>query len=210
MTLRGSDCPSADRDMTLRGSDCPFVDHDSILDDIKDKSTLRGSDCPSDHDASPVPSRGSASSLTSTSRPPKKARLKKTQPKTALRLQYRRQLPTCTIPDVDAYVCTLAHSTNATIPPPHEDILLDPALIFHAQTSPDSVSPSIPHPTTNAYTTIDSKAGTLTQSQMLKLPDMANFIKAQLLELQGLLKMDVLDLLPIAQKPSHARLLSSI
>jgi len=45
---------------------------------------------------------------------------------------------------------------------------------------------------------------------MLKQPDMASFLKAQLPELQGLQKLDVFDLLPIAQKPAHAQLLNAI
>jgi hypothetical protein len=104
----------------------------------------------------------------------------------------------------------MAHHASEPQTPPAIDDFLDPISLFQATTNPDFINPinilTAPH----AFTAVDSQANTLTQSQMLKQHDMANFIKAQIPELDGLAKMDVFDLLPIAQKPTQARLLSSI
>lgn len=45
---------------------------------------------------------------------------------------------------------------------------------------------------------------------MLKDTDKTKFLQAQQPELRGLQKMDVFDIKPMASKPSHAKLLSSI
>lgn len=62
----------------------------------------------------------------------------------------------------------------------------------------------------HAYPAVDSKADTLTQSQMLKDPESSKFVQAQHPEIAGLQKMEVFDIKPMALKPKHAKLLSSI
>ncbi len=62
----------------------------------------------------------------------------------------------------------------------------------------------------HAYPIVDNKKETLTQSQMLRDPDMAAFIKSQPKEGQGLLDMDVFDIHHISTKLTDARNLSSI
>jgi hypothetical protein len=57
---------------------------------------------------------------------------------------------------------------------------------------------------------VDKKNDTLTQSQMLKDEDAPAFINSQVKEMQGLINMDVFDILHISTKPELARLLSSI
>jgi len=209
--LRGSDRPSSDPDHALQRSDNPSPDKDKPLDVFGDCKVSRGSDCPSD----PIDNQGTlrkddpSSTALFDTRPAKRARSQNTNSDTALRPQYPRQYPKNTVPDIDAYVCTLANSPNGAMTLSVDETLLDPVL-FHAPTTPGSVFPANSPATHPASTAVDSKADTLTQSQMLKQPDVADFLKAQLPELQGLVKMDVFDLLPIAQKPSHARLLSSI
>jgi len=64
--------------------------------------------------------------------------------------------------------------------------------------------------TVHAYPTINNKADTLTQSQMLKADDAHQFIASQPAEISGLLKMGVFDIKPMSQKPHNARLFSSI
>jgi len=56
----------------------------------------------------------------------------------------------------------------------------------------------------------DTKADTLSQSQMLKDPDREQFINSQSAEIKGLQKMEVFDILPIHTKPAQAKLLSAI
>jgi hypothetical protein len=62
----------------------------------------------------------------------------------------------------------------------------------------------------HACNIVDNKADTLTQSQMLKATDSADFIAAQPKEIKGLLDMGVFEILPMSSKPPLARLLSSI
>jgi len=73
---------------------------------------------------------------------------------------------------------------------------------------------TLPHETIDtplhAFSIVDNKADTLTQSQMLKAEDSPQFIASQPKEIQGLLDMKVFEILPINTKPSNARLLSSI
>ncbi len=100
-------------------------------------------------------------------------------------------------------------------------------IAHHPSPTPDQTSASIP-PDPDIYASlidlpfelpdmllhsfhvVDNKADTLTQSQMLKDVDHKKFIDTQSPELQGLQKMDVFDIQPIAKKPPQARLLSSI
>jgi hypothetical protein len=104
----------------------------------------------------------------------------------------------------------MAHHAYGPQTQPAIDDFLDPISIFPPTTNPDFITPINIPTAPHAFTAVDSQADTLTQSQMLKQHDMANFLKAQIPELDGLTKMDVFDLLPIAQKPTQARLLSSI
>jgi hypothetical protein len=62
----------------------------------------------------------------------------------------------------------------------------------------------------HAFPAVDSKADTLTQSQMLSDPDRLSFIQSQLPEIQGLLTMDVFNIKKMSELPPRARLLSSI
>ncbi len=62
----------------------------------------------------------------------------------------------------------------------------------------------------HAYPIVDNKADMLTQSQMLKTNDKANFLSTQPKEIEGLLKMGVFNIKHISTKPNDARLLSSI
>jgi hypothetical protein len=57
---------------------------------------------------------------------------------------------------------------------------------------------------------MDNKVDTLTQLQMLKLPDAQQFIESQPKEIKGLLDMVVFEFHPMSAKPREARLLSSI
>jgi len=73
---------------------------------------------------------------------------------------------------------------------------------------------TLPHETVStsihAYSIVDNKADTLTQSQMLKAEDSPQFIASQPKEIKGLMDMGVFDILPMSTKPQQARLLSSI
>jgi hypothetical protein len=62
----------------------------------------------------------------------------------------------------------------------------------------------------SAFPAVDSKADTLTQSQMLADKDYLDFISAQVPEIDGLRKTGVFDIKKISDKPLKARLLSSI
>jgi hypothetical protein len=61
-----------------------------------------------------------------------------------------------------------------------------------------------------AYLALNNKEDTLTQSQMLKAPDLDKFIASQVPEIRGLEKMDVFEYKPISTLPHRARLLSSM
>jgi hypothetical protein len=61
-----------------------------------------------------------------------------------------------------------------------------------------------------AYPAVDNKADTLTQSQMLRDPDIKQFVAAQTSEIKGLIDMDVFTVKSMHHKPRNARLLSSI
>lgn len=61
-----------------------------------------------------------------------------------------------------------------------------------------------------AMVACDNKADTLTQSQMLRDSDRAQFIAAQAAEIKGLQKMEVFQVLPMNLKPATAKLLNSI
>jgi len=62
----------------------------------------------------------------------------------------------------------------------------------------------------HALPALNNKEVTLTQSQMLKTPDYAQFVNVQASEIRGLEKMGVLKYHPIQNLPPHSRLLSSI
>jgi len=57
---------------------------------------------------------------------------------------------------------------------------------------------------------MDNKADTLTQSQMLKDPDRAQFVASQVSEVNGLHKMEVFEVLHMLTKPPTAKLLNAI
>ncbi len=59
-----------------------------------------------------------------------------------------------------------------------------------------------------AMVACDNKADTLTQSQMLRDSDRAQFIAAQAAEIKGLQKMEVFQVLPMNLKPATAKLLN--
>jgi len=61
-----------------------------------------------------------------------------------------------------------------------------------------------------APSTADNKNDILTQGQMLCAPDKAHFMACQADEINTLSDMDIMDILPIAQLPPHARLVSAI
>jgi hypothetical protein len=88
---------------------------------------------------------------------------------------------------------------------------VDPPSQYMAPTSDDL--PSLlnpPDPSLFAFPVADNKADTLTQSQMLKVPDAPRFIDSQPKEIKGLLDMGVFEFHPMSSKPREACLLSSI
>jgi hypothetical protein len=80
----------------------------------------------------------------------------------------------------------------------------------HIFSSFHTLHEEIPDVTLYAFPIVDNKADTLTQSQMFKASDAAEFIAAQPKEIHGLVKMGVFDVHPISSKPPNAKLLSSI
>jgi hypothetical protein len=61
-----------------------------------------------------------------------------------------------------------------------------------------------------SFLAVDNKEDTLTQGQMLRAHDRADFIKAQVPELRGLEKMQVFQYCSMTELPPRAKLLSSI
>jgi hypothetical protein len=61
-----------------------------------------------------------------------------------------------------------------------------------------------------AFPAVDSKADTLTQSQLFKDLNSNKFIQGQLPEIKGLQNMDVFTFKPMSTKPAHTKLFSSI
>ena len=71
--------------------------------------------------------------------------------------------------------------------------------------------PYIPTQTTlQSYLAMNNKEDTLTQSQMLKAPDSAVFVRVQASEIRGLESMKVFQYEKMSDLPPRARLLSSI
>jgi len=71
--------------------------------------------------------------------------------------------------------------------------------------------PYIPTQSTmQSFLAMDNKEDTLTQSQMLKAPDSAAFIRAQTSEIRGLQDIKVFQYCPAHSLPNGAKLLSSI
>jgi hypothetical protein len=64
--------------------------------------------------------------------------------------------------------------------------------------------------TIRSFLAMNNKDDTLTQSQMLRVPDSEKFIAAQIPEIRGLEKMAVFQYKGIRELPHGAKLLSSI
>jgi hypothetical protein len=104
-------------------------------------------------------------------------------------------------------VLASSHSSYFESPTPDPPAYPHLANIFAAYpTLPAEFSDTPLH----AFTIVDNKADTLTQSQMLKTADKAAFIATPKKELEGLIKMGVFDIKHMSTKPSDAQLLSSI
>jgi hypothetical protein len=99
-------------------------------------------------------------------------------------------------------------STCHHVPPSNSlpTIFEDLNPIFKASADVPQDIPPFPH----ACPAVDNKADTLTQSQMLRDSDRAQFIASQHAEIRGLLKLEVFDVRHISTKPQTAKLLSSI
>jgi hypothetical protein len=99
--------------------------------------------------------------------------------------------------------------SKADPPSPHEGVTPD-----YVPSLPNIVSTfaTLPFKTLDAslFPVMDNKVDTLTQLQMLKLPDAQQFIESQPKEIKGLLDMVVFEFHPMSAKPREARLLSSI
>lgn len=74
---------------------------------------------------------------------------------------------------------------------------------------PDT-TPKQPDILLHAFPAVDSKADTLTHSQILFDADTLEFICAQAPEIDGLLKMRVFDIKRLLEKPPKAQFLTSI
>jgi hypothetical protein len=107
----------------------------------------------------------------------------------------------------DGLVYVLKSTCTIPIPPSHIDSDADSYNVF-------SAFPDLPLTDTTslqyAFPAVDSKADTLTQSQMLRDTDRDKFVQSQTSEIASIQKMDVFEVHPIQTKPSNAHLLSSI
>jgi hypothetical protein len=79
------------------------------------------------------------------------------------------------------------------------------SLLSYASTTSD-----IAYNSPAAYTACNNKEDILTQSQMFKATDAAEFIKCQKDEIDGLTKFNVMEIHKIADLPPRAKLISSI
>jgi hypothetical protein len=117
-------------------------------------------------------------------------------------LNYKRQRG---IEGAIPVLVSYAHPCTVPDPPPPYPLNL-PNIFSAFHTLPVEHSDTPLH----AYPVVDNKKDTLTQSQMLKDDNAPAFIQSQAKELQGLIDMDVFDILHISTKPERAKLLSSI
>ena len=96
----------------------------------------------------------------------------------------------------------------------HDIAQIFQAALDHGLSSVPSMPPSEgdinPDPSTNALLSPHSTEDTLSQSQMLKAPDRAEFEKVQIPEIRGLEKLGVFQYHKIASLPRGAQLLNSI
>jgi hypothetical protein len=95
-----------------------------------------------------------------------------------------------------------------------QPVKADPATISDDPIAANLLSYALSATTTSAapaaVSVADNKNNILTQGQMLWAPDKDRFIACQADEINTLNDMDIMDILPFAQLPSHARLLSAI
>jgi len=93
-----------------------------------------------------------------------------------------------------------------------QPVKADPATISDDPIAANLLSYALSATTTSAapaaVSVADNKNNILTQGQMLWAPDKDRFIACQADEINTLNDVDIMDILPFAQLPSHARLLS--
>ena len=113
-------------------------------------------------------------------------------------------------------LCTTFPSDNDPNLAQRQKLICQAAYIARQHSITDGVSEhpilNIEHPVAfqSLLEAMNNKEDILTQGQMLKAPDAAEFKKAQEPELQGLYDLDVFEYVRINTKPAHAKILRSV